>query len=257
MTQAVVNPVALITGGQQGIGLGIADALVGAGFRVALASRSAPDAPAVGTALKRLGPSARYFQHDVQDIGHASTLLDAVEAELGPVNAFISNAGVPAMVRGDMLDLAPDSFDFVVGVNLRGAFFLAQEVARRMVAEASSHYRSITFVTSVSAAMASLERTEYCISKAGAAMMAQLFAIRLAPFGIGVFELRPGIIETDMTAGVKDNYTAQIEAGLVPAQRWGQPADIGQAVVPLATGKMAFANGAVIPVDGGLSMSRL
>ena len=252
-----MNPIALITGGQKGIGLGIAEALVGAGFKVALASRSASGASAVQTALERLGPQARYFRHDLQDIGHASRLLDAVETELGPVSAFISNAGVPSKVRGDMLDLAPDSFDFVVGVNLRGAFFLAQDVARRMLAQASPHYQSMIFVTSVSAAMVSIERAEYCISKAGAAMMAQLFAARLAPAGIGVFELRPGIIETDMTAGVKDKYTARIEAGLVPAQRWGQPFDIGQVVVPLATGKMGFANGAVIPVDGGLSISRL
>ena len=126
-----------------------------------------------------------------------------------------------------------------------------------MVAQPSEDYRSIVFVTSVSAAMASIERAEYCISKAGAAMMAELFAVRLAPHGIGVFELRPGIIETGMTAGVKDTYTTRIEDGLVPAGRWGQPADIGNAVVPLVTGQMAFATGAVIPVDGGLSIARL
>jgi NAD(P)-dependent dehydrogenase (short-subunit alcohol dehydrogenase family) len=142
-------------------------------------------------------------------------------------------------------------------VNLRGAFFLAQEAARRMIAATTDAYRSITFVTSVSATMASIERAEYCISKAGAAMMAQLFALRLAPHGIGVFELRPGIIETGMTAGVKDKYTARIEGGLVPAGRWGQPSDIGSVVVPLAQGHFAFATGAAIPVDGGLSIARL
>lgn len=252
-----MKPVALITGGQKGIGLGIAEALTGAGFAVALASRSDPGDATVREALARLGPEARYFRHDLQDIDHAPTLLDAVEAELGPVTAFVNNAGVPAKLRGDMLDLTPDSFDFVLGVNLRGAFFLAQQVARRMVGAALPHYRSITFVTSVSATMASIERAEYCISKSGAAMMAQLFAARLAPLGIGVFELRPGIIETDMTAGVKDKYTARIEGGLVPAARWGQPGDIGSVMVPLATGQMAFATGAAIPVDGGLSIHRL
>jgi NAD(P)-dependent dehydrogenase (short-subunit alcohol dehydrogenase family) len=248
---------ALITGGQQGIGLGIAEALAAAGYRVALASRSAPDAPAVQAALARLGDTARYVQHDLQDIGHAPALLDAVEAELGPVTTFVSNAGVPAKVRGDMLDLAPESWDAVLGVNLRGAFFLAQEVARRMLALPADPYRSIIFVTSVSATMVSVERAEYCISKAGAGMMAALFAVRLAELGIGVYELRPGIIETEMTSGVKDKYTARIEGGLVPAARWGQPADIGSVVVPLAEGQMAFANGAVIPVDGGLSIARL
>lgn len=252
-----MSKVALITGGQQGIGLGIAEALIGAGFKVALASRSAADAPAVTAVLAKLGGNARYFTHNVQDIARVPALLDAVEAELGAVTTFVNNAGVPAKVRGDMLDLAPDSWDFVLGVNLRGAFFLAQEVARRMVARPSQDYRSIVFVTSVSATMVSIERAEYCISKAGAAMMSELFAVRLAPHGIGVFELRPGIIETDMTAGVKDKYTARIEDGLVPARRWGQPADIGRAVLPLVTGQMAFATGAAIPVDGGLSVTRL
>ena len=252
-----MSKVALITGGQQGIGLGIARELVSAGYKVALASRSDKDTPQVVSALKELGEAAIYVRHDLEDIDYVATALDHVEARLGPVSTFVSNAGVPAKVRGDMLALAPDSFDFVLGVNLRGAFFLAQEVARRMLATPSDSYRSIVFVTSVSASMASIERAEYCISKAGAGMMAELFALRLAPHGIGVFELRPGIIETEMTAGVKDKYTARIEGGLVPALRWGQPADIGSVVVPLAEGRFAFANGAVIPVDGGLSLARL
>lgn len=248
---------ALITGGQQGIGLGIAEALVEAGFAVALAAQLPPDNEAVTIALERLGRSARYFQHNLQDIEGVSALMDRVEAEMGPVDTFISNAGVPPRVRGDMLDLVPDSFDVVMGINLRGAFFLAQEAARRMLLRQSRHYRCFIFVTSASAEMVSIERAEYCISKAGASMMAKLFAVRLAPHEIGVFELRPGIIETAMTAGVKDTYSSRIESGLVPARRWGKPADIGQVVVPLATGSMAFANGAIIPVDGGLSIARL
>ena len=252
-----MTKIALITGGQQGIGLGIASALVNAGYRVALASRSAAKSPAVITALEQLGGMAHYFQHDVQDIAHIPALLNAVEADIGPITTHVSNAGVPAKLRGDMLDILPANYDFVMDVNLRGAFFLAQDVARRMLAKGSEHYRSITFVTSVSAKMASIERAEYCVSKAGAAMMAELFAVRLAPHGIGCFELRPGIIETEMTAGVKDKYTARIEGGLVPAARWGQPSDIGQVIVPIANGNMAFANGAVIPVDGGLSIHRL
>ena len=249
--------VALITGGQQGIGLGIAMALREAGFRIALASLPQPGSPAVVSALNALGREAAYFQHDVQDIDAVPRLVDAVEARLGPVTSLVSNAGVPARVRGDMLDLVPENFDAVMSINLRGAFFLAQEVARRMLARQTSDYRSMIFVTSVSAAMASVERAEYCMSKAGAAMMAELFAVRLAGHGIGVFEVRPGIIETDMTAGVKDKYTARIEAGLVPAGRWGKPSDIGDVVVPMAMGRMAFANGAVVPVDGGLSIPRL
>lgn len=252
-----MKPVALITGGQQGIGLGIAEALASAGFSLAIVAERESDDPVVTAALDGLGPDARYYRHDVRDIDNVSGLLDAVEADLGPVDCLVSNAGVPARIRGDMLDIAPGNFDFVLDVNLRGAFFLAQQTAGRMAARQTEAYRSIVFVTSVSAEMVSVERAEYCISKAGATMMAKLFAARLAPLGIGVFELRPGIIETGMTAGVKDKYTALIEGGLVPAGRWGRPADIGSIVVPLATGRMAFANGAVIPVDGGLSISRL
>ncbi len=252
-----MTKVALVTGGQQGIGLGISKALADAGYRVAMASRSAPDAPAVQDALNALGNTCVYVQHDVSEIAHVPALLDQVEAELGPVTSLVNNAGVGAPVRGDMLDLTPENWDFVQNINLRGAFFLAQEAARRMVAQSAETYRSITFVTSVSATMVSIERAEYCVSKAAAAMMSQLFAARLAPEGIGVFELRPGIIATDMTAGVRDKYTDRIEGGLVPAARWGEPQDIGAAIVPLAEGQMHFANGAVIPVDGGLSIQRL
>lgn len=252
-----MKPVALITGGQQGIGFGVAEVLAGAGFALAMASQSAPDDPSVVTALKKLGRDARYFRHDLRDIEGSTALVNRIEADLGPVDTLVSNAGVAAKIRGDMLDIEPDNFDLVLDVNLRGAFFLAQAVARRMTERPAGHYRSIVFVTSVSAALASIERAEYCVSKAAAAMMAELFALRLAPHGIGVFELRPGIIETEMTAGVMDMYTARIEGGLVPAGRWGQPADIGSAILPLVKGNMAFANGAVIPVDGGLSLARL
>ena len=252
-----MSKVALVTGGQRGIGAGIAETLIGAGYKVALVSRSKPDAPEVNDVLERLGANAAYFSHDLQDVDLHGYLLDRVEHRFGPVTTLVSNAGVPAKVRGDMLDMQAENFDFVMGVNLRGAFFLAQEVAARMLKQTGETYRSITFVTSVSATMVSIERAEYCISKAGAAMMAELFAVRLAPHGIGVFELRPGIIETGMTAGVKDKYTARIEDGLVPAARGGQRSDIGSTVLPFAEGQMAFATGSSIAVDGGLSIPRL
>ncbi|POF30882.1 3-ketoacyl-ACP reductase [Roseibium marinum] len=252
-----MNRVALITGGQQGIGLGIAEALVAAEYDVALASEAAPDADQVQLALRKLGVKARYFRHDLRELDAVPDLLNQVEADLGPITALVSNAGVPAKVRGDMLDMALANFDLALDINLRGAFFLAQNVARRMLSQPAGTYRSITFVTSVSAEMVSIDRAEYCISKAGAAMMAQLFAVRMAESGIGVFDIRPGIIETAMTSGVKDKYTSRIEGGLVPAARWGQPQDIGSVIVPLAEGQFAFANGAVIPVDGGLSIHRL
>ena len=250
-------PVALVTGGQQGIGFGIAQALVAKGFRVAIASLPGPQDETVVAALADLGPQACYFRHDLSDIAGIPRLVDTVEADLGPVDALIQNAGVAARVRGDMLEITPDNLNWILGINLTGGFFLAQEVAKRMLAAPGPHYRSITFVTSVSARMASPDRADYCISKAAAAMAAQTLALRLAPQGIGVFELRPGIIETGMTAGVKEKYSARIDQGLVPMGRWGQPADIGKVVIPLVTGQMAFATGAVIPVDGGLSIERL
>ncbi len=252
-----MSNLALITGGQKGIGLGIARVLITCGWRVALASSSPRENAEVQDALEELGDGARYYLHDLRNTDAVTDLLDRVNTQQGEITSLVSNAGVPARVRGDMLDILPENWDFTLDINLRGAFFLAQATARRMVKEQGEDYQSIVFVTSVSADMVSVERAEYCISKAGAGMMAQLFAARLAGEGIGVFELRPGIIETGMTAGVRDKYTDQIEGGLVPAARWGQPSDIGSVVLPLVSGQMQFANGAVIPVDGGLSIHRL
>ena len=245
--------VALITGGQQGIGLGIARALRDAGFRIAIAAEQ----PQEAVDLSALGPEARYYRHDLSQIDAVPALLDRIETDLGPVATLIANAGVPARIRGDMLDMTPENFDWTMGINLRGNFFLAQAVARRMLALGPQTYRSMVFVTSVSAEMVSPERAEYCISKAGASMMVKLFAARLAPANIGVFEIRPGIIATPMTAGVSGKYDALIEGGLVPANRWGRPEDIGRAVLPLVQGAMAFSTGSVIAVDGGLSIPRL
>ncbi|MEM9249022.1 MAG: 3-ketoacyl-ACP reductase [Pseudomonadota bacterium] len=252
-----MSGVVLITGGQRGIGFGIATVLRDAGFRIALAAPEPPESDEVKTALEKLGEEAHYYTFDLRDLSAVAPLLDRVEADLGPITSLVSNAGVPAPVRGDMLDLRPEKFDIVMDINLKGTFFLAQEAARRMLRAPAEVHRSLIFITSVSAEMVSPERAEYCLSKAGAAMMAQLFAVRLAGAGIGVFELRPGIIETGMTAGVKDKYDTRIAEGLVPAARWGVPKDIGDTVLPLVTGQMAFATGAVIPVDGGLSIHRL
>ena len=254
------KPIALVTGGQRGIGWGISRELALNGYDLALTARSAVDHEDVCSAcdeLKDLGARVCYVSHDLSDITAFPVLLDRIVDELGPPSALIANAGVPAKIRGDLLDVQPDSFDVVMNINLRGHFFLAQAVARQMVEAKSQHYRSIVFVTSVSADMVSIERGEYCISKAGAAMMVQLFAHRLAGLNIGVFELRPGIIETGMTASVYDTYTRLIADGLVPARRWGKPADIGKAVLPLVTGDMSFATGTVVCADGGLSIHRL
>jgi NAD(P)-dependent dehydrogenase (short-subunit alcohol dehydrogenase family) len=247
---------ALITGGQQGIGLGIAQALHGAGWRVALMSEREGDDQAVAEALA-LMPGAVHVTHDIAEIAGVAAALDKVEAAIGPIDTLVSNAGVPAMVRGDLLEMSVESFDRCMSVNLRGAFFLIQECTRRMCLAPGETYRSIHVVTSVSAEIVSPDRAEYCISKAGASMMTRALAARLAPEGIGVFELRPGIIRTPMTGPVADRYDARIAEGLVPSGRWGEPSDIGKVIVPLARGDFDFATGAVIPVDGGLSIHRL
>lgn len=231
---------ALVTGGQQGIGLGIATALHAAGWEIAVASEAE---------TAELPFEASYHHHDIRDIEAIPALLDAV----GPVTTLISNAGVGAMTRGDLLEMTPESYDRCLSVNTRGTVFLAQAVARRMLDLPADPYRSITFITSVSASIINPNRAEYCISKAAAAMAAQAFALRLAPENIGVFDIRPGIVQSPMTAPVAGQYDSTIP-DLVPAGRWGTPRDIADVVVPLARGDFAFATGAQIPVDGGLSI---
>lgn len=231
---------ALITGGQQGIGLGIATALHAAGWEIAVASEAA---------AAELPFPASYHQHDVRDIAAIPALLDAV----GPITTLISNAGVGAMARGDVLEITAESYDRCLEVNTRGAIFLAQAVAKRMLDMPADAYRSITFITSVSATIVNPTRVEYCISKAATAMAAKAFAERLAPHNIGVFDIRPGIIQSPMTAPVAERYDATIP-DTVPMGRWGTPRDIADIVVPLARGDFAFATGAQIPVDGGLSI---
>lgn len=252
-----MNRVALITGGQRGIGFGIAEALCHEGFQVAIASLPLAEDPTVVEALEALEGQACYFHHDMQDVRAISGLLDRVEDQVGPVTTFVSNAGMGSVRRTDLLEALPEHWDIVQDVNLKGGFFLAQAIAKRMIADRNGVYKSLSFITSVSATMASIERAEYCISKAGASMMAQLFALRLAPHGIGVFELRPGIVATDMTAAVQEKYQQRISAGLVPAGRMLDPKDIADVVAAIATGALSAANGAVIPVDGGLSVPRL
>ena len=252
-----MKPLALITGGHTGIGFGIAQELVKANFAIALISETPVKDESFQFALNKIASFARYYEHDLRDISNIPNLLDQIEANQGSIHSLISNAGVSALVRGDMLQMNEASYDFVMDINLKGTFFLAQETARRIISQKVKYYRSMIFITSVSATMVSKERAEYCISKAGASMMVKLFCARLSHEGIGVFDLRPGIIETLMTSGVKDQYNKKINEGLVPVGRWGQPSDIGSVVLPLVQGKMAYATGAVIPIDGGLSLNRL
>jgi 3-oxoacyl-[acyl-carrier protein] reductase len=175
----------------------------------------------------------------------------------GGLDVLVNNAGISVRRRGDMMDVTPESFDELMAVNLRGPFFLTQAIARRWIEEGSASPKTIVNISSANATMVSLNRAEYCLAKTGVAMMTKLYAARLAEAGIGVFEIRPGIVRTDMTAVAKDRYDAAIADGITPIKRWGEPHDIGAAAVALASGAFQFSTGDAIHVDGGLHIQRL
>jgi NAD(P)-dependent dehydrogenase (short-subunit alcohol dehydrogenase family) len=250
--------VALVTGGRRGIGLAVAERLAANGFDVAITGTRDDDIAAAAVAkLTAHGVEGAFVASDVGDVADHARVLAKVETALGPVDVLVSNAGIGPPTRLDLMETTPANFDAVIGVNLRGTFFLAQAMAKRMIARGTDGRRALIFISSCSAEMVSVSRIEYCISKAGLAMAVEGFAARLAADGIAVFEVRPGIIRTDLTAGVAAKYDALIEAGLVPAKRWGEPADVAAAVAALAGGDLAFATGTVVDVGGGLSISRL
>ncbi|SHG65497.1 NAD(P)-dependent dehydrogenase, short-chain alcohol dehydrogenase family [Kaistia soli DSM 19436] len=256
--EAGKRPVTLVTGGRRGIGLAIAEAFAAAGHDVALTDIVRDDAADAAIArIEALGARAHFVAFDLADLSAHETALAEIEAALGPVDILVNNAGIGAVVRGDLLELLPENFDTVLAVNLRGTLFFTQAAVKRMLARRGLHPRAILTVSSVSAALASPERTDYCVSKAGLAMFVQNLALRLADTDIGVFELRPGIIRTDMTVKVSEKYDRLIADGLVPAGRWGEGADIGRAAVALASGAFGFATGTVVNLDGGLAIPRL
>lgn len=249
--------VALITGGTRGIGLGIARALAQEGWSLALSGLRRRDEVAdVVEELTATGAPVDYWPADVGKSVDRTRLLQSVLAKFGTLHALVNNAGRAPRVRADLLDATEDSFVEVLGTNLQGPYFLTQAVARHFL-ENKPPSGTIVFVTSVSAELASPNRGEYCVSKAGLSMAVKLFALRLAEHGIPVYEVRPGIVATDMTAGVRDVYDRRIREGLVPQARWGQPEDVGRAVAALLRGDVQYATGTVINVDGGLSIPRL
>jgi 3-oxoacyl-[acyl-carrier protein] reductase len=249
--------VAVVTGGRRGIGLAVAERLAACRFDVAITGTRDDDVAAAAMGkLRAHGVEGAFVAGDLADVADHARVLDTIETALGPIDVLVSNAGIGPPQRLDLMETTLSNFDAVLGVNLRGTFFLAQAAAKRMVAHGGAR-RALIFITSCSAEMVSTSRIEYCISKAGLAMAVGGFAARLAADGIAVFEVRPGIIRSDMTVGVAAKYEALIEGGVVPAKRWGEPADVAAAVAALASGDLGFATGTVVDVGGGLAISRL
>ncbi|ESZ65767.1 3-ketoacyl-ACP reductase [Mesorhizobium sp. M0615] len=253
----MTRPAAIVTGGARGIGLACAEALADAGFDILVADLANDPAKRLVENIIARRSKFAYHRCDIASLPDHASLIDAATHAFGRIDCLVNNAGIGAMVRGDLLELKPENFDRALDVNLRGTVFLSQAVAKAMLGAPSNHPRSIITITSVSADMASPERADYCISKAGLSMWVKNLALRLAPESIGVFELRPGIIRTDMTASVSAKYDALIDSGLVPAKRWGEASDIGAVVATLAAGKLGFSTGSIINVDGALSVPRL
>jgi NAD(P)-dependent dehydrogenase (short-subunit alcohol dehydrogenase family) len=257
------RPCAIITGGSRGIGKGIVLALASAGFDVVVNyARNAAAAEEVKALVEPLGVRALLVQADVSASPDRATLVRETLAAFGRIDLLVNNAGVAPDVRADLLDASEESFDRLININLKGPYFLTQLVARQMLKQNTGtgtvYLPKIINITSVSAYAASINRGDYCVAKAGLAMMTQLFAARLAADGINVYEIRPGIIETDMTGPVKAKYDQLIfEKDLTPIRRWGTPNDVARAVVALATDQFPFSTGEVFNVDGGFHMRRL
>jgi len=255
--------VALVTGGSRGIGLGIAEHLADAGYNLVINGRR-PQADVQDTidALTARGAEVMYRPMDVSNLDEHQAIMSMINEKFGRLDSLINNAGVAPNVRADILEdeASPESFDRLININLRGPYFLTQAAARWMVRQkqADPDFRgTIINVSSISATVVSVNRGDYCISKAGVAMATQLWAARLGEFGLGVFEVRPGVIRTDMTAGVADKYDKLFADGLAVEPRWGEPSDIGKAVTALASGELTYATGNVFMVDGGLTIQRL
>jgi 3-oxoacyl-[acyl-carrier protein] reductase len=253
--------VALVTGGSRGIGLGIATVLADNGFDLAIngvrAESEVSDALVV---LKKRGAAVCYCRGDVGEASDRQEIVATVRDKLGRLDVLVNNAGVAPSPRVDILDATEESFDRVVGINLKGPYFLTQLVARWMIEQrqADAQFAGVIVnISSVSATEASTNRGGYCISKAGIIMATQLWAHRLAEFGIAVHEVRPGIIHTDMSAAVAEKYDRLIANGLTVENRWGEPEDVGRAVAMLARGDLSYATGNVLNIDGGLTLRRL
>ncbi len=259
-------PVVLVTGSSRGIGRGIAEALAKEGMSIAVhyaSNRAAADETVARCTKLAMTSHQRFFAvgGNVGVSNDRKRIVDQTLAEFGQIDALVNNAGIAPRVRADLVDATEESFDEVMGVNLKGSHFLSQEVVRTWLkqpgkARLANGY-TLIFISSISATMASISRGEYCISKAAMAMATQLWASRLAAESIQVYEVRPGIMATDMTSGVKEKYNKLIADGLVPQKRWGTGEDVGKAVTALLGGAFPFSTGDVFYVDGGIHLQQL
>jgi NAD(P)-dependent dehydrogenase (short-subunit alcohol dehydrogenase family) len=251
----------VVTGARRGIGRGIGYALASAGFDLAMLD-VVDDEAARETAAgaRERGAKALFLACDIADLGSHAATLDAVYRSFGTIDCVVNNAGVSVARRGDVLEVTPESFDRVIGINLRGTFFFTQAAARRMIGEpraAEAPPRAIITISSVNAWIVGPDRAEYCIAKTGLTMMTKVLAVRLAPHRILTYEIRPGVIATDMTAVARQKYDRLIGEGIAPIARWGQPEDIGTAVASLASGALPYATGDAYHIDGGMHIFKV
>lgn len=262
MSDRHTQPVALITGGARGIGLGIAGSLAEAGYRLALNGvRPEDQVTSVLNDLQEAGNPVVYCRGDVGDGADRSAIVDRVRAEFGRLDVLVNNAGITSPGRKDLLEADEESFDRVVATNLKGPYFLTQLCANWMVEQAGAGTASfepcVVNISSISAEFVSTNRGDYCLTKAATGMATKLWAARLAEFGIRVYEVQPGVIQSDMTAGVIEKYDRLIAEGLTLEPRWGTPEDVGRAVTALVRGDIPYATGQVLYVDGGMRVQRL
>ncbi len=256
-----MKKVALVTGGSRGIGLGIATQLAVNGFDLAInGMRPAEDVEDTIKQLKSYGNDVIYCRGSIASAAGRESMISEVRKHYQKLDVLVNNAGMAPRQRNDILEATEESYDEVMNTNLKGSYFLMQKAANWMIEQKKNDAAfsgCIINISSMSATVASVNRGEYCLSKAGLSMATQLFAVRLGAFNIPVFEVRPGIIRTDMTAGVKEKYDKMINEGLCVQQRWGEPEDVGKVVAVLAKGDFLYSTGQVIMVDGGLTIPRL
>lgn len=256
-TSVSTRPVALVTGASRGIGRGCAIALAAAGFNILANDREDGGLLiGLGEDLASVGADSLPFAADVTDLDSHGAMVRAAVERWGRLDCLVNNAGVGVLHRGDLLDVSPESFDRCIAVNTRAVFFLSQAVARHFLAqgEIAKQHRSIVNITSSNAVAVSISRGEYCVSKCASSMTTRLFGLRLAEAGIGVYEIRPGIIETGMTLPVKARYDSLISAGAVPMRRWGYPADVASTAATMAEGRLAYTVGQAVTINGGLTI---